>query len=282
MTIIDIHPHVISSDTIRYPLAPIGGHQSDWSRERAVSVEAMVAAMDQAGIHKSALVQASTCYGHDNSYLADCVSAHPARFTGVFSADILAPNAVDVLALWMKRGLTGLRLFTTGSTMPGQAGWLDDPRSYPAWRYAELHNLPVCLQMTAKAIPQLVRILELFPGIKVILDHCARVQFDDGPPYLSAAPLWSLAPRKNVFLKLTPRVFHGSRTGAATPDSLFGRLVSDFGSSRLAWGSNFPASEGSLGELLELARQCLSCLPAKDREWIFSGTAQTLYPALGG
>ncbi len=89
---IDIHPHVISTDTQRYPNAPLGGHKSDWSRERPVSVEQMIAAMDQAGIAKSALVQASTCYGHDNSYIADAVAAHPNRFTGVFSVDVLAPT----------------------------------------------------------------------------------------------------------------------------------------------------------------------------------------------
>jgi L-fuconolactonase len=280
MTVIDIHPHVISSDTVRYPRAPIGGHQSDWSRDRPVSMEAMIAAMDAAGIAKSALVQASTCYGHDNSCLADAVAAQPKRFTGVFSADILAPDATDTLAFWMNKDLTGLRLFTTGSTMPGQADWLDDPRSFPAWQFAELHNLPVCLQMTAKAIPQLLGILERHPRLVVILDHCARPQLDDGPPYSAAAPLWRLATHANVYLKLTPRVFQGSRSGKATPESFFGRLVADFGSSRLAWGSNYPASEGSLHELLELARDCVGFLPANDREWIFSRTAQALYPAL--
>ena len=135
--IIDIHPHVISSDDKRYPKAPIGGHQSDWSRERPVDVDQMLAAMDKAGIAKSALVQASTCYGHDNSYVADAVAAHPDRFTGVFSADVLAPDAPQVMKKWMKRGLTGMRLFTTGSTMPDQADWLDDPRSFPAWELAQ-------------------------------------------------------------------------------------------------------------------------------------------------
>src|SRR3954471_20439830 len=130
MQMIDIHPHVISTDTVKYPRAPLGGHQSDWSRERPVSTEQMIAAMDKAGIAKSALVQASTCYGHDNSYVADSVAAHPDRFTGIFSADILADDARQKMTHWMERGLTGLRLFTTGSTMPGQADWLDDPRSF--------------------------------------------------------------------------------------------------------------------------------------------------------
>src|SRR3977135_3267404 len=100
MPVIDIHPHVISTDTTRYPRAPLGGHQSDWSRERPVSVEQIIAAMDRTGVSKSALVQASTCYGHDNSYIADAVAAHPDKFTGVFSVDVLAPDATERMRYW--------------------------------------------------------------------------------------------------------------------------------------------------------------------------------------
>src|SRR5580693_10614399 len=112
--VIDIHPHIISPDLKRYPRAPLGGKQSDWSATRPASLEQLIAAMDATGIQKAAIVQASTCYGHDNSYVADAVAAHPKRFTGVFSADVLAPDACETLAFWMKKGLTGLRLFTTG------------------------------------------------------------------------------------------------------------------------------------------------------------------------
>src|SRR5262245_63812286 len=73
--VIDIHPHIIAADTKRYPLAPLGGHQSEWSRTRPVTTEQMLTAMDVAGVGKSAIVQASTCYGHDNSYVPDAVRA---------------------------------------------------------------------------------------------------------------------------------------------------------------------------------------------------------------
>jgi predicted TIM-barrel fold metal-dependent hydrolase len=56
--------------------------------------------------------------------------------------------------------------------------------------------------------------------------------------------------------------------------------VSAFGARRLAWGSNYPASEGSLADLLALARRTLACLPQGDQDWIFYKTAQTLYPVL--
>jgi predicted TIM-barrel fold metal-dependent hydrolase len=245
-----------------------------------VSVEQLIVEQDRAGIQKAALVQASTCYGHDNSYVADAVEAYPERFTGVFSCDILAPDASDTMAQWMARGLTGLRLFTTGSTMPGQAGWLDDPRSFPAWKKAEDTGLPVCLQMTAEGIPQLQNVLLRFPRLRVVLDHLARPVQDDGPPYRGADSLWGLARFPGVYVKVTERNFVGATAGKATPETFFGRLVSAFGASRIAWGSNFPASERSLPELLALAQDTLRFLTETDREWIFSRTAQTLYPAL--
>jgi predicted TIM-barrel fold metal-dependent hydrolase len=57
-------------------------------------------------------------------------------------------------------------------------------------------------------------------------------------------------------------------------------VVAEFGANRLAWGSNFPASEGTLPQLLKEAKAALSCLSSADQEWIFSRTAQVLYPTL--
>ncbi len=279
-TVIDIHPHIIASDTKRYPLAPLGGHQSDWSRTRPVTTEQMLAAMDKAGVAKAAIVQASTCYGHDNSYVADAVAALPDRFTGVFSVDVLAADAPERMRHWVGKKLTGMRLFTIGSTMPDQASWLDDPKSFPAWQCAGELGLSICLQMSAKAFPQMIRMIERFPKVRVILDHCGRPVLEDGPPYAAAESLFALAKYPNVFLKLTQRNFTESRKGKATPESFFPKLVAAFGAARLAWGSNYPSSEGSLSELLALATSSLKDLSASDREWIFAKTAQSLYPAL--
>ena len=279
-TVIDIHPHIIASDTRRYPLAPLGGHQSDWSRERPVDVDQMITAMAKAGIAKSALVQASTCYGHDNSYVADAVAAHPDRFTGVFSVDVLSPDAPERMRHWVGRKLTGMRLFTIGSTMTEQAPWLDDPKTYPAWDAAGELGISICLQMSAKAFPQMIRMIERFPKARVLLDHCGRPVLDDGPPYAAADSLFALAKHPTVYLKLTQRNFTESRKGRASPETFFPKLVSAFGASRLAWGSNYPSSEGSLSELLALATSSLKSLSASDQEWIFAKTAQSLYPAL--
>jgi len=280
MTLIDIHPHVISTDTARYPLAPIGGHQSDWSQERPVSFEQMIKAMDEAGVTKSAVVQASSAYAFDNSYVAAAVAAYPARFTGVFSVDVLKPDAVEKMKHWTAKGLTGMRLYTAGSTMPEQSTWFADPKTFPAWDYAGAAGIPVCMQMRAKGFPQLKPMLERFPKVRFIIDHLARTEMADGPPYAAAAPLFELARYPNVYLKVTHRNFEESRNGRSTPQAFFARLVKEFGANRIAWGSNYPAAKQKLPELVALARESLASLPQTDRDWIFSKTALTLYPAL--
>ena len=125
-------------------------------------------------------------------------------------------------------------------------------------------------------------VLERFPRVRVILDHMARPMIADGPPYAAAATLFSLARYGNLYLKLTTHNVRESRAGKATAESFFARVAKEFGASRIAWGSNFPASEGSLPGLLTEARSALAALPNRDREWIFFRTAQSLYPALAG
>lgn len=278
--LIDVHPHVIAADTVRYPLAPLGGKQSDWSRTRPVSFEKMLAAMDQAGIAKSALVQASTSYGHDNSYVADAVGAHPERFAGVFSVDVAQPEAPERIRFWMRRGLSGLRVFIAGHTAAAKDARLDDPRSFPAWECAAEAGLPVCVQVRSSGLPQLETLLARFPNVRIVLDHMARPEIEEGPPYAAATPLFSLASYKNLFLKLTTHNVRESRQGKATPESFFGRVVKEFGASRIAWGSNYPASEGTLSGLLAEAREALAALSDAERDWIFFRTAQSLYPGL--
>lgn len=280
--VIDIHPHVISPDTERYPLSPLGGQQSTWSSKHPITHDDLISEMDAAGIDKAVVVQASTAYGHDNTYIAEAVAAHPDRLTGVFSVDVLADDAIERIDYWRSRGLTGLRLFTAGSTMEGQAGWLNDPRSHAAWAYASRIGLPICVQMRPPGIPLLRDLLGSFPDAIVVVDHLARPVLDDGPPYEQAAELWELAEHPGVHLKMTLRNIVAAEQGASTVADFMSHLTGTFGAHRVAWGSNFPAAERPLGELVARAREAVSTLQPSEQEAILSGTALKLYPALAG
>lgn len=278
--LVDIHPHVISDDEERYPSAPLFGKRSDWSKERPSTVESLIGAMDQAGVDKAAVVHSSTTYGFDNSYVVDACARFPERLVAVGSVDVLQADAPACIRRWAEQGLAGLRLFTGGSTKEFDPSELDDPRAFPAWELCGELGLPMCIQTGPVGLPQVTRLARRFPGVAIVLDHLGRPDVTDGAPYAQAQSLFELAPLSNIHLKLTPRIFADVGKGQASAETFFPRVVEAFGAQRLAWGSNFPTSPGTLGEILEAAQRGLACLSEEDRDWIFGKTALQLYPAL--
>lgn len=277
---VDIHPHVISDDEALYPPSPLFGTRSDWSQERPCTVKTLIAAMDEAGVDKAAVVHSSTTYGFNNSYVVDACTQYPNRLLAVGSVDVLAPDAPQVIRDWHTKGLGGLRVFTGGSTKDFDPSELDDPRSYPAWELLSALGLPMCIQTGPVGLPAVTALAKRFPGVNIILDHLGRPEVADGPPYAAAQSLFDLAQIETIYLKLTPRIIGDAKKGQATPETFFPKLVELFGANRLAWGSNFPTSPGTLQGILATAQDQLKTLSAEGRAWIFAKTAQNLYPAL--
>lgn len=284
--IYDIHPHIVSHDTARYPVVPLMGKRSDWSHERSVDLDQLLAGMKEAGVAKAAIVHSSTTYGFDNSYVADAVAKYPDRFTGVFSIDVLADDAVERIAHWHSKRLTGLRIFSKGSTIARQWLSLDDPRVYPAYEKSQQLGLPVCINVHAneEELKQVHAVLKRFPGLNLLLDHLGRVKVADGAPYSKAKPLFDLAAYPNLYLKLTPRLLEdlNAADSKATAQTFLPKLVQEFGADRIAFGSNYPSSEGTLPELVNAMKDAVAVLSENDRKAILSGTAKRLYPALAG
>lgn len=278
--IIDIHPHIISGDTGQYPYNPLGGVRSDWSAERPFPIEQYLGEMAAAGVAQAAMVQSATTYGYDNSYVADSAARYPERIVGVYTVDIAAPDAVQTIEGWRRRGMAGLRLFGAGSTVQTDGRWMIVPETFAVWEHMAEIDMPVCIQTTKVGLPVVEEILERFPEVSIILDHLGRPDLTDGAPYRNAAPLWRLARFGNLFLKVTPRTFDLSEKPPATPESFFPRLVAEYGADRLAWGSNFPANTGTLKDLVDQGHRCFAALGQADREAIWHGTAERLYPQL--
>lgn len=185
--LVDTHCPAISGDPVRRPLDPTGGTQSDWAATRPATHRQPIAAMDTAGVPQAVVVQASTAHGHDKRDTMEGVAAHPGRLAGAFSIDPLDPDSPRWFRRWHGQGLSGFRLFTTGTTMPGRQGWPDDPRCDAAWATAQALRLPTCPRMTAKGIPAARTVIAKVPGLTAVLDHPARPGLSDGPPCARAA-----------------------------------------------------------------------------------------------
>jgi L-fuconolactonase len=278
--IVDIHPHIISRDTKRYPITPLGGKQSVWSAERPIDFENLIASMNESGVDKAAIVHSSTTYGYDNTYMVDSIATQPKRFTGVGAVDFAAPDASERIRYWHGKGVTGLRIFSAGSTMEKQADTLDDPNTFKAWETCEALKIPVVTQLRREGLYMLFTLIRRFPNVKIIVDHLMHVPRGDQAPYARAAFLFELAKYPNVYFKLSTNNVRHTQGTAATAETFFPKLVQEIPSSRIAWGSNYPASKGALPEMVKEAKAALACLPQKDQEWILAKTAQSLYPAL--
>ena len=280
MNTIDIHPHIISNDNHHYPPAPLFGKRSDWSQERPSTVEALIAAMDAAGVAKAAVVHSSTTYGFDNGYVVDGCNQFPDRLAAVGSVDMLDDNVCAVIRGWADKRLAGLRIFTGGSTKDFDPSELEDPRSFKAWDLLGELGLPMCIQTGPTGLQQVAMLAAKFPKVNIILDHLGRPDVLDGAPYAKAASLFALADIPNIHLKLTPRIFDDVKKEKASAETFFPRVVAAFGARRMAWGSNFPTSPGTLSEILATAKAGLACLSDEERSWVFGKTAQHLYPSL--
>ena len=136
------------------------------------------------------------------------------------------------------------------------------------------------MQMTPQGFPQLRGLIERFPKVKIILDHLARPQLTDGPPFTADQEFFALSRYPNILLKLTPVNVEPASWGKATPETFFGALIKTYGANRIAWGSNFPATAGPLKNILGKAQRAFSFASTADQDWIFGKTALTLYPSL--
>ncbi|MET7823571.1 amidohydrolase family protein [Streptomyces sp. NPDC005386] len=283
MDVVDAHCHIISEDLTRYPKAPIGGKQSEWAATRPVTADGLLGRMDETGIDQAVLVQATTNYGYDNAYVLDSSRRRPERFIAVGTVDPLRPDAAaNLKAAVGDGGLAGVRLFTSGSTVPTQGEWFVAPETFPFWEQATELDLPVCLQMRlGPATGQLVELLERFPGVKVLLDHIGYPDIAASPAR-AGAEVAALAVHPGLYLKLTHRNLERLQDAGERAGDFLGPVVEAFGAERIAWGSNCPAAEQSLPDLLALAQEVLAGLPERDRQEIFAGTARRLYPSLGG
>jgi predicted TIM-barrel fold metal-dependent hydrolase len=134
--------------------------------------------------------------------------------------------------------------------------------------------------MKVAGLPLLLDILNRFPKVTIILDHFSQVKFEDGPPFAAAEEYLSLAKYKQVYLKASPNNFRPKSWGNTTPDVWFRHVLNKFGAERVAWGSNFPNSPGTLKEIFAACQKAFDFATSTEKDWVYGKTALELYPVL--
>ena len=76
-----------------------------------------------------------------------------------------------------------------------------------------------------------------------------------------------------LVVKYTPSVVRDAQKGKATLATFLPLIINAYGPERVMWGSNFPASHGTMSELVAQCEAGLSFLSQPALEQIMGGTA---------
>jgi L-fuconolactonase len=275
--IVDTHVHVVAADEEHYPLRPTGV-SLDWFREAPVTVEDFLELMTAAGVDRAVLVQPMTAYGFDNRYVIDAARRHSERLASVVILDTVDDSARRLRAM-ADEGVSGVRLFAIGNPTLSR---LDDPKALGLCEVAAECDLRVVVMILSDQLPELRAMLERFPELTVVLDHCGFPDLTGGPPYAKAADLFELAGLANLSLKLSCHLLEQAEA-AGDPRDLVDQLAAAFGADRLLWGSDYSQThDRSYAALLELGRTACSRLSPAAQRGFLGENALGLWPRLGG
>jgi L-fuconolactonase len=240
-------------------------------------VETLLYEMSVNSVAKAVLTQ--IIHIHHNDYFFDCLQRYPGRFAACVVVDATKRDGPDKLKECVERGSTGLRLsIKTGSP---------DSNQLAVWRKAEELRLAVSVAGSEEAFAsdEFRRIVETFPDLAIVIEHCGKPGEDEQTPYPLYSRVLSLARYPNVYMKLgglgeicKVPAFGGPNPFSNVPP--FAKMAVDaFGPRRLMFGSNFPPVthlEGYRNALSGLMDH-LSYLGQEDLQWIFGKTALTVW-----
>ena len=275
MLIIDTHAHIYAPDEKRYPpidkpLRPPGGKGSleDLQREsRANGVKAVCA------------IQTSTFYRFDNRYICDSARTHPDWIAGVCTLDPDDPHSPGLLQQFVRdHRIRGMR------SIPAKNGQLSHAGVRALWKTGLEEGIVINLLIDRNKAPEAEILLNEFPGLRVVLDHCLNLKA--GPEFEAIlADVVRLSRHKNLHAKLT-FLPTGSTSGYPCADMHAAclKIIDAFGPERCVWGSDFPCElwtpKVTYAEHLKIFTEAL---PLKDsaRAQILGETARRLwFPAL--
>ena len=270
--IIDAHAHIYSEDetaypTIEGPLRPADGTGTP---------EGLQAEMRAAGVDKAMLVQTSTFYGWDNTFVRDTGRESGEWARSVVTLDPDDPHSPDVLCALVERAnARALRTYQTGARgydHPGNRRLVGAARELGITVNILLGDLPLADEAAA--------VLADFPDCRFVLDHCLALEV--GPEFADKVRrVVELASFANLHAKLT---FLPTGSAEEYPFAdMHGAcrsIIDAYGPDRCVWGSDYPTElwcpRATYGQHLELFQERLSLSPG-EQEAILGGTAARLW-----
>lgn len=242
-----------------------------------VPIDRARAVFDSHGIARAVVVQ-PVFRGEDNSYIADCAAADPARFAAVCVVDPRVEGAEDRLESWVvERGCRGFRL---RPRVADEAAIFGDPRTYPLWERARNLKVVVSILANPEHLVTIGALADRFPEVPIVIDHLAHPKVSEGVSGADFQTLLGLARFPNIRIKMSGYYhFTDDPPPYRSCWDLFRAIYERFGADRLFWASDYPHVERTTGygACLELVQRQLPFLDDAARKALLCDTAARLY-----
>lgn len=250
---------------------------------------------DAHGVRRTVLVQAADSAAETEHLLA-LAGAHELIGAVVGWVDMADPGSVAQLERWARHPkFRGVRPMLQDLPDPE---WIASA-PHPAVVQAMLDlGLRFDALVQPWHLPALVRFVERWPRLPVVIDHAAKPQLAHGwqaTGALAWADRWreglqALARHPHVHCKLSglltecagaPRA--GGDAGLAALQPVVDELLQCFGSDRLIWGSDWPVLElaAGYGDWVRLCDRLLAGLGERERAAIWHDNAVRFYALQG-
>ena len=234
MRIVDTHAHLYHPDENKYPMI----EQPSRPPEGTGTIEHLHRETQQAGVARALLVQTGSAYQWDNRLVAATAAANPDWTAAVCNLNPAAATSVDELKRLVENAnVKGLRLEPTR----GESPLFYHPGSVRLWEAARELGVVICAHLNQGFLGQLAKMLEQFPDVPTVLDHCAYPQVDRGIEDELVKEVSALATYGQLRVKLTFGVTASKREFPfRDTHPLLHHFIEVFGPERCMWGSDFP------------------------------------------
>jgi L-fuconolactonase len=227
--------------------------------------------MDEHGVAHTLLVQASA-YGSDHRFLLAAVGEHPARFSAIGLIDPQEPGSTELAASLIAAGCLGFRV-----NLALDLGIAERQTEAETWRQLAALGVPICLRSTPSHQEHVKRIVARHPDTQFVVDHLVLPEPGSGNEAVER--FRELARFDNCLLKLAG-VWRASAVGPPFEDAwpILSAALELFGSSRLVWGSDYPAVHPDDGYPAAIAAmQALPFLNGDDLARVMADTARAVW-----
>lgn len=271
MLIIDTHAHIYAENDSQYPAID----NPTRPPANTGSLSTLAALSNEHQIAAACLIQPISFYGWNNSFVRDVASSRPRHLATVCALDPDDDASADLLTRYVTDdGIRGLR------TTAAASGRLDRPGVRALWETAEKLGTVVNVSVAADNVDDLARLVEAFPQLPVVIDHCLLPKAGHELAGTIAAMV-RLARFPNTYAKLSFLPI-GSAEEYPYRDmhEPCAAIIAAYGPDRCVWGNCFPCElwspKSDYAQNLRLFTHEMD-LPPEARASILGRTAHALW-----